>query len=286
VSYLDRIATLHRWSPGAYRPFTIDGVRVGRIHDTVVRLLSDFPETFRVTQREVALAGPAGDLDGRSARVHEVLDRLSERGDIRPLRGETYGVSESWQAPVRLRMDRGAVPTFGVKSYGVHVNGFLRADDGLRMWIARRAPDKRIAPGKLDHMVAGGLAHGYSAAETLVKEAAEEADVPAALARTARPVGALTYVTEIEGGLRDDALFLYDLELPADFEPRNTDGELSGFELWPVDRLMAEVRDTEAFKFNVAPVLIDFFLRHGLLDPDHEPDYLALVTGLGGAGGV
>jgi hypothetical protein len=148
------------------------------------------------------------------------------------------------------------------------------------MWIGRRAPDKRVAPGKLDHMVAGGLAHGYSVDETVVKEAAEEADVPDALARRAKPVGALTYVTELEQGLRDDTLFLFDLELPADFVPRNTDGELTGFELWDVADVMARVRETDDFKFNVAPVLIDFFLRHGLLDPDREPDYLPIVRQL------
>lgn len=284
MSYLDRIAALHRWNPAAYRPFTIDGVRVGRIGHATARLLADCPDTFRVAEDEVALAGPPDDLDGRSQRVHAALERLAARGDLPTLRGETYGVSEGWGVPARLRLDRGLVPAFGVKSYGVHVNGFVRTPDGPKMWIARRAPDKRVAPGKLDHMVAGGLAHGYSARETLVKEAAEEADLPAELARRAQPVGALSYVTELEGGLRDDTLFLYDLELPAEVVPRNTDGELTGFELWDAAEVMARVRDTEDFKFNVAPALTDFFLRHGLLDPDTEPDYLALVAGLGAAG--
>jgi 8-oxo-dGTP pyrophosphatase MutT (NUDIX family) len=228
----------------------------------------------------VALNPALGDVDARSQAVHAALVKLAERGDVRQPRGETYGISESWTAPTRLRLDRGLVPMFGAKSYGVHVNGFVRGDDGLKMWIGRRAPDKRVAPDKLDHMVAGGLAHGYSVDETVVKEAAEEADVPDALARRAKPVGALTYVTELEQGLRDDTLFLFDLELPADFVPRNTDGELTGFELWDVADVMARVRETDDFKFNVAPVLIDFFLRHGLLDPDREPDYLPIVRQL------
>jgi 8-oxo-dGTP pyrophosphatase MutT (NUDIX family) len=148
------------------------------------------------------------------------------------------------------------------------------------MWIGTRAADKTVAPGKLDHMVAGGLSHGYSVDETVVKEAEEEAAVPDALARQARPVGALTYVAELESGLRDDTLFLFDLALPETFVPENTDGELQGFARWPVEAVMARVRDTDDFKFNVAPVLIDFFLRHGLLDPDRDPDYLRIVTAL------
>nr|WP_207168774.1 DUF4743 domain-containing protein [Rhodovibrio sodomensis] len=277
---LDRIAVLHDWNPNAYRPFRIDGVQVGRITDTGAGLLAGFPDVFRITAAAVDLHPGLGDLDTRSAAVHDVIVQLAERGDVRQPRGETYGISEGWNAPTRLRLDRGLVPLFGVKSYGVHVNGFVRGPDGLKMWIGRRAPDKRVAPGKLDHMVAGGLAHGYAVDETVVKEAAEEADVPEALARRAKPVGALTYVTELEQGLRDDTLFLFDLELPADFAPRNTDGELTGFALWTLDDVMARVRETDDFKFNVAPVLIDFFLRHGLLDPDREPDYLSIVRRL------
>ena len=280
MSFLDRIAVLHDWDPSAYRPFRIDGVQVGRVTDTGAGLLAEFPDVFQVSREAVALHPGLSDLETRSAAVHDALVRLAARGDVRQPRGETYGISESWNAPTRLRLDRGLVPMFGVKSYGVHVNGFVRGDDGLKMWIGRRAPDKRVAPNKLDHMVAGGLAHGYSVDETVVKEASEEADVPEALARQAKPVGALSYVTELEQGLRDDTLFLFDLELPRDFVPRNTDGELTGFELWDAAAVMARVRETDDFKFNVAPALIDFFLRHGLLDPDREPDYLPIVRQL------
>jgi hypothetical protein len=284
VSFLDRIAAIHSWDPLAYRPFRIDRVRVGRVSDGAAAMLADFPEVFRVRDDAVELHPGLGDLNQRSQAVHGVMETLAEQGRVRSLRGETYGISESWDAPVRLRLDRGMVPLFGVKSYGVHVNGFVRSPDGLKMWIGRRAPDKRVAPDKLDHMVAGGLAHGYSVDETVVKEAAEEADVPTELARRARPVGALFYVTELEQGLRDDTLFIFDLELAADFVPRNTDGELTGFELWDVGDVMARVRESDDFKFNVAPVLIDFFLRHGLLDPDREPDYLSVVQRLHAGG--
>jgi len=280
VSFLDRIAVLHDWDPNAYRPFRIDGVQVGRVTAIGATLLAEFPDVFQVTDDAVDLHPGLGDLDARSAAVHDAIVQLADRGDVRRPRGETYGISEGWTAPTRLRLDRGLVPMFGVKSYGVHVNGFVRGPDGLKMWIGRRAPDKRVAPNKLDHMVAGGLAHGYSVDETVVKEAAEEADVPDALARRARPAGALSYVTELEQGLRDDTLFIFDLDLPADFVPRNTDGELTGFELWDIDAVMARVRETDDFKFNVSPVLIDFFVRHGLLDPDREPDYLPIVRQL------
>ncbi|MEC8136822.1 MAG: DUF4743 domain-containing protein, partial [Pseudomonadota bacterium] len=38
--------------------------------------------------------------------------------------------------------------------------------------------------------------------------------------------------------------------------------------------------DTFAFKFNCNLVIIDFLIRHGILDPDSEPDYTDLCRGL------
>lgn len=280
MSYLARIAALHAWRPSAFRPFRVAGRRVGRVRRDFAAVLADFPRVFRVTGESVDLADDLADADVRSRALGEVVETLAARGDIREPRGETYGVAERWAAPALLRMDRGVAPLFGIRAYGVHVNGFRRDDDGLKLWVATRAASKHVAPGKLDHMVAGGLSHGHSAMQTLVKEAAEEADVPEALARRARPVGAISYVCELEGGLRDDTLFLYDLEVAPGFIPRNTDGELSGFALWPAEAAMARVRDSDDFKFNVAVVMIDFFLRHGCLDPDREPDYPAIAAGI------
>ena len=115
---------------------------------------------------------------------------------------------------------------------------------------------------------------------TLIKEADEEASLPPELAARAVPVGALSYRMEVEQGLRDDVLFLYDLEVPSGFTPRNQDGEIVEFRLMPAHEVMARVRDGDDFKFNVNLVIIDFALRHGLVDAE-DPDYLDLVTGLG-----
>jgi hypothetical protein len=47
--------------------------------------------------------------------------------------------------------------------------------------------------------------------------------------------------------------------------PHAADGEVEAFELWPIDRVMQTVRDTDDFKFNVNLVLVDLFLREGLI---------------------
>ena len=87
---------------------------------------------------------------------------------------------------------------------------------------------------------------------------------------------------EAEDGLKPDVQFCYDLELPLDFTPHNTDGEIAEFMLWPMDKVAAIVRDTKEFKFNCNLVIIDFLVRHGLIAPEH-PDYLEIVAGLRGS---
>ena len=148
---------------------------------------------------------------------------------------------------------------------GVHVNGLVRRADGLHVWVARRAANKLLDPSKLDHIVAGGVPAGLTPAETLVKEADEEAAIPGSLARQAVPVATITYAMERPEGLRRDLLHCYDLDLPEEFRPSPADGEVEAFELWPIERMVQTVRDTDAFKFNVNLVLIDLFQRLGLI---------------------
>jgi thiamine pyrophosphokinase len=69
-----------------------------------------------------------------------------------------------------------------------------------------------------------------------------------------------------EEGLRRDVLHCYDLELPEGVVPRPRDDEVERFELRPVAAVLREVAEADRVKFNVNLVLIDFFLRHGLLD--------------------
>lgn len=285
MSYLDRVRACQLFDPSAFRPFRADGATVGWVRPELAAALAAFPEVFVVDEHAVALNPNLTGFDARTEAVAAVVRTLGARGILDDWRGEMFAVGARFDRPL-FAIDRGAVPAFGVRGYGIHVNGVVRDGPdpgdpatGVRMWVGRRSLDKRLAPGKLDQMVAGGQPVGLSLRENLFKEAAEEAAVPPEMAARARPVGAISYCTQRPEGLRNDVLFLYDLDLPASFVPRNTDGELSGFELWPIERVAEAVRDTEDFKFNCALVMIDFLVRHGLIGPE-EPDYLDLVAGL------
>jgi 8-oxo-dGTP pyrophosphatase MutT (NUDIX family) len=244
--------------PGDRYPFRIGGHAVGW-------LKPDFAEALAAT------AGLARDRDGgvtlpmtRAAELPAIAQALSEATWFR-WRAEEFDVRESDTGPALTRIDRGAVPSFGIVSHGVHCNGLVRKAAGLHVWVARRAADKLLDPGKLDHIVAGGVSAGMNTEETLIKEAEEEAAVPAALVAEARQVCRIRYDMERAEGLRRDLLHCYDLDLPEDFVPCPSDGEVAGFELWPIEQAFQTVLETEAFKFNVNLVLIDLFLRQGLV---------------------
>jgi thiamine pyrophosphokinase len=238
--------------PGRRLPFRVDGRPVGWV----------LPE---LAERLVALGamrdGQA--VDVRAGQLQPFARALADQG-LMPWRGEAFDVRAP-DGSVVGQLDRGVLPSFGIEAQGVHLNGLVETEQGTRLWVARRASNKLLDPGKLDHLVAGGVASGHDAAETLLKEAEEEAGLPAELVRHARHVATITYEMEREEGLRRDRIECYDLELPPAFVPQPRDGEVEAFELRDLPRVLDTVRRTDAFKFNVNLVLIDLFLRRGLV---------------------
>jgi 8-oxo-dGTP pyrophosphatase MutT (NUDIX family) len=281
LSFIDRVRACAQFTPSAYRPFRVDGVDVGLVARDFAAFLAKDATAFVVTDEAVTLSPSiAADPSSRTDAVARALRPLADAGALPGWRDEPYEVAAYPGAPVKFAMERAAIPKFGIVAAGIHVNGIVRdADGGIRMWIGRRALNKANSPGKLDQLVGGGKPAGASVRDTLLKESAEEADLPEAVAGRAVPVGAITYRTERSEGLRRDVLYVFDLELPEDAVPRNTDGEISEFYLWPLQRVIETVRETDEFKFNCALVVIDFLIRHGYIGPD-EPDYLELVHGL------
>lgn len=273
MAYMDHIRSCNDHDLGKFIPFvTTEAQHIGWVRKDHLDILSSYPDVFRIEEKAITL------LD--VSATEGVTRDLYKRGVLEHWRDEPYVVNEGFgQKPV-FQIERCAVPFFGIRAYGVHINGFVRTDDGLKMWIGRRANDRAICPGMLDNMVAGGQPAGLSLQENIIKECAEEANVPESLACKAQPVGLITYTMETDNGLKPDVMFCFDLEVPIDFIPENTDGEVEGFELMPVEQVAGIVRGSNQFKFNCNLVIIDFLIRHGVINPDTEPDYEALVRGL------
>ena len=247
--------------PGGRLRLRLGGAGIGWIDAATLGLL----DPVLPAARAVATA------DGLDIADQDGLDRLArhlaDTGAIR-WRDEPFDVRETPDGPVLGTLDRGALPILGVRGIGVHLNGLVRRADGLHLWGGRRAADKLLDPGKLDHLAAGGIPAGYGADAALVKEAEEECGLPPALTAQAVKVADLHYAMHRPEGLRRDTLRCYDLMLPEDFRPEPVDGEVESFLLMRLDRAIEVMRETDDFKFNVNLVLIDLGLRHGMFAAD------------------
>jgi hypothetical protein len=240
--------------PGRRLPLRLETAQVGWV----------LPDTATALAGLGAVVGP-GSVTLAATELQGMARALVDQRRFR-WRGEAFDVRATPDGPALAQIDRGALPAFGIRAEGVHLNGLVQRADGQWLWVARRAAHKQLDPGKLDHLVAGGVPAGLSPWETLAKEADEEATLPAELIVEAVPVALLSYAMDRPEGLRRDRLHCYDLMLPESFSPQPRDGEVEAFELWPLPAVLDEVRRADTFKFNVNLVLIDLFLRRGLLE--------------------
>lgn len=280
MSYFDHIAACNNSCLEDWLPLWAQKRRLGAVSEDFAAALAQFPDLFEIGSEGVFLRASSKSCAALTQDIERATGILTAQKMLPQPKGEKYRVVDQWGKEPTFLLDRAFAPTFGIMAFGVHVNGLVRTKQGLHLWIGKRSATRDTAPGKLDNMVAGGQPANLGLMENVIKEGAEEADLPVALAGQARPVGMITYLMKDPRGLKQDSLFVFDLDLPETFRPRNTDGEIDDFLFMSVEEAMERVRSGDDFKFNVNLVLIDFFMRHGLISPDKEPDYARLASGL------
>jgi hypothetical protein len=266
IKFIQKVNACNTASTTDYIPFKIEEQQTGWVKPDFARHLTAWPDVFILDDDSVRLAEILN-FKTRSEAVDQVIRKLIQKNVIRSYLDEPYPVTAGDRSRAIMTIDRSAVPYFGLRSFGQHLNGYVRKNDGIHLWIARRAKDRYIAPGKLDNMVAGGLPWHITLQQNLIKEC------------QAVPTGSISYLAESEKGIKPDTLYCYDIELPDDFTPVCTDGEVESFELMPAMKVLEIIRDTDNFKLNCNLVIIDFLIRHGLLDPD-QTGYAELVSSL------
>jgi 8-oxo-dGTP pyrophosphatase MutT (NUDIX family) len=225
--------------------FFAGGRHVGWLRPELAARLAAWPAVFKLEEDQVHLLDPDS--------LNAIVEQLAQEGFIPGWRNERYGISGLFE------IERAAARPFGLTTYAVHINGI--AFDDRRMWIARRSASKPIDPGMLDNLVGGGLTAGLSLEEVLVKEAWEEAGIGAELARSAKRGGTVRILREVAEGVQSEVISVYDLSLPADFEPKNQDGEVAEFHCLPFDEVLRLMRDTEQFTLDATLVAMDYFSR-------------------------
>ena len=269
----------HNYQLNQFRPFYVAGYKVGWIRPEDLPLFEQSPELFAVESGRVVLLGEPSSLKERSAQLDAVLRQWRDQGHITGWRDEHYLISNDEGTPL-FSVERSATALLGVLNLGVHLNGFVKRTDGIWLWMARRARDRPRYPGKLDQMVAGGMTAYQGPQQVMKRECQEEAGVPMTLAETLKSVGLVTLCHHnSKGQLRREILYTYDLELPETFQPCNQDGEVEEFQLMPIAEVVRLVAETDEIKTNCNLVVLDFLVRHGVLQAD-QAYYAELVEGL------
>jgi 8-oxo-dGTP pyrophosphatase MutT (NUDIX family) len=238
--------------------------RFGWVRPEFADTLARFPDVFRVEPERVSIVDVLDTPQQRSDAVRRVLEILRAEGAFPGWRDEDYEVFADASGEPLFRIERGAIKHLGVRGRAAHVNGLVETPHGVQMWVARRAETKATDPGKLDNLVGGGISWGLDAWETLIKEAREEAGVPAFLARESKPRDTLIFDYVVPEGLDANEVEAFDLFLPSIFRPRNEDGEVAGFELLPLDEVRSRLNVPQLFTVDAALVALRCLDRHGV----------------------
>jgi 8-oxo-dGTP pyrophosphatase MutT (NUDIX family) len=199
---------------------------------------------------------------------------LAAEGALTAWRDERYAVAARPGAATLFEIERAAARYFGVHTFAAHCNGLVGRPDDWRMWLARRSPVKAIDPGLLDNLVGGGISAGAGIADTLTREAWEEAGITSHFAREAAQAGVVDICRDQPDGLQRETIYVHDLWLPANFVPANQDGEAVEHRLCGPADILAVVA-TDDVTADASLVIVDFLLRHGHVPPD-DPSFAAL----------
>ncbi|HLX29169.1 MAG TPA: DUF4743 domain-containing protein [Casimicrobiaceae bacterium] len=261
-----------------FRRFVAGGVTVGVIDDRRVERLARF-DCFDVSRGAVSLDARLATQDARTKAMADVAATLRSEGALPAWRDEAYAVAGAFGETPLFLIERGAARYFGVVTYAAHVNGIMRDGATTMMWLAKRSHNKAVDPGLLDNLVGGGIAATLRVDQTVVKEAWEEAGIPASLARCARPAGLVCSRRPMFDGLQREVLFVHDLTLPVDFVPQNQDGEAIEHRLVTLEdaarTIAVDTGDNEVTVESSLAVL-DYLIRQGEIRPD-QPHYVRLA---------
>src|SRR5215472_4305464 len=134
MSFRDHIGACNNYDPARVVPLVAAGVRIGLLRRDNAAVLGRFPDVFAVTEDRVELAA-RGDVAAVSRAVDAVVDQLVAENRVPKWRNETFDVAPRWGTPPVFLLDRGAVPFFGTRAYGVHLNGYCREGNTISLWV-------------------------------------------------------------------------------------------------------------------------------------------------------
>lgn len=306
--YTQSIADTGTQSSGKYYRLQVatEKTTLGLVLPHIANAFRQF-EHWNVDDEALILELRAGRTSSeRSAAVAETLAVIRDSGIFKALKGwrdELFPVF-GHSGELLFVVERAASQLLGVATYGIHMTCYVRKpfeqtakgrtelvdrEGTFLIWVARRAQSKQTYGGMLDNTIGGGISIGESPVQALIRESSEEGSLPEELIRQkAKAAGTVTYChvsDERSGGetglVQPEIQYVFDLELDAQTVPHpdQHDEEVERFRLMTVPQVKDALSNGE-FKPNCALVMLDFFIRHGILTVENEEDYLEIVPRL------
>ncbi|KAK0100850.1 hypothetical protein ONS95_007297 [Cadophora gregata] len=254
----------------------------GYIQQSTVEALPwtpDFHLDENSTPKRVQLI--ANDTTTANDAIASLLQNARQLNHFKCLKGWRDEEYRILGARSDIKVERAGAGLLGIITTGVHMTLFtrLKGSGEMKIWVPTRSMTTKAYPGMFDSSVAGGVPIGVEPFECLVKEAGEEASLSEDLTRqSAKAVGCVSeFCVKDDGQLEPSIKYVYDMELVKGMDPRPGDTEVQGFQLMTVEEVKKSVLEGR-YKPMSGMVIIDFLIRHGILNPGNEKDYAEIVA--------
>ncbi|KAJ3319408.1 hypothetical protein HDV06_006361 [Boothiomyces sp. JEL0866] len=209
------------------------------------KMIPHLPSIFAVKPNEII-------LETNSTQVIEQMLLDWKQKDLfeclRGWRNERYNVYGS--DSILFEIERSANTLLGIRGYGCHMNGYIVDNGQIKVWIGRRSLTKQTFP---------------------------EAGISKELCKDMVQTSCISFWRLDEYESEPATNYVFDLQLPLDFVPKQQDDEVDSFQLLGIPEI-TDLILKEKFKPEAALVMIDFLVRKGYLYK--EDGFLELVTRL------
>ncbi|KAI5455755.1 hypothetical protein BGZ63DRAFT_429633 [Mariannaea sp. PMI_226] len=285
-NFLREPAAYRCWMKNYYY-FMIEGYPkpFGYMHTSILDGLN-LSSSWQIDKKRRTLTMVRGTFQERTQVMRETLLQAVTEGQTtspRKFYDEALRVV-SCEGKHVLDMDRSGLDTFGVTSFSAHMIGFVNDGNGIKYWVPKRSSTKPTVPNKLDSTVAGVIRSDEKPFDCIVRKTVAETSVPAEYVKANTiSCGAISYQMSITStgnpGCQHITSYLYEMEFKEGVVPRPENDEVDAFTLMTREDIMIALTNGD-FVANRAMVWLAHFIRHGILTPENEPDFLKINQGL------
>jgi isopentenyldiphosphate isomerase len=271
-----------------YFYFMIEGYPkpFGYMHKSILQGLNLSPSWKINSKRCLLTMVQTGSFQERTQIMRDILSRAVKEGaptSPRKFYDKNLQVVSSKGEHV-LDMDRSGLDPFGVVSFSAHMIGFVRGGDDIKYWVPKRSVTKPTVPNKLDSTVAGVVRSGERPVDCMARKIAVEASVPEEYTRAnIAACGTVSYQMSItsrgKSGCQHIISYLYEMEFGREVIPRPGNNEVEAFSLMTLDNVKAALMEGE-FVANRAMVWLAYLIRHSVVTPENEPDFIEVCQRL------